>query len=74
MISKNLRNEINSVAGDIFNHYYSPPIDEKADEILKIKDEQYFLNFINHFNDFAGNILKFIAGENDFEFIWLYSA
>ena len=74
MISQGVRNEINSIAGDIFNHYFEQPINKKNDEILKIKDEQYFLNFINHIHDFAGNTVKFVAGENDLKFIGLYPA
>jgi hypothetical protein len=61
LISQSIRNEINSIAGDIFIHYFEQPIDNKITEILKPKDEQYFLNFINNINDFAGNTVKFIG-------------
>lgn len=74
IISQSVRNEINSIAGDIFNHYFEQSIHKRSDEILKTKDEQYFLNFINHINDFAANSVKFITGENDLKFIGLYPA
>lgn len=74
LISQSIRNEVNSIAGDIFIHYFEQPVNRKSTEILKPKDEQYFLNFINHINDFAGNTVKFIAGQSDLKFIGLYSA
>ncbi len=74
LISQSIRNELNSIAGDIFIHYFEQPTNRKSTEILKAKDEQYFLNFINHINDFAGNTVKFIGGQNDLQFIGLYSA
>lgn len=74
LISQSIRNELNSIARDIFIHYFEQPTNRKSTEILKPKDEQYFLNFINHINDFAGNTVKFIAGQSDLKFIGLYSA
>jgi hypothetical protein len=74
LISQSVRNEVNSIAGDIFTHYFEQSINTKDAEILKVKDEQYFLNFTNHINDFAGNVVKFIAGESDLKFIGLYPA
>lgn len=74
IISHDNRNSLNSVAKDIFNHYFVQPIDTKDAEILKPKDEQYFLNFVRQVNDFAANTIKFIADENDFVFIGLHKA
>ena len=68
------RNEINSIAGDIFTHFYEQPNDKKASQVLKPKDEEYFLNFILQVNNFAGNMIKFMAGEVDLNFIGLNSA
>ncbi|HSC54545.1 MAG TPA: hypothetical protein VLC98_13025 [Phnomibacter sp.] len=74
LLSQSKRNEINSIAGDIFLHYFEQPINGKSTQILKPKDEQHFLNFINHVNDFAGNTIKFIAGQADLKFIGLHPA
>ena len=74
LISQSIRNEVSSIAGDIFIHYFDQPINKKDTEILKPKDEQYFLNFINHINDFSGNTIKFMAGQTDLKFIGLHSA
>jgi hypothetical protein len=73
IIEKNVRNEINSIAGDIFNFYFDQP-SPKVTDVLAIKDHNLFLNFTNHINDFSGNMVKFIAGENDPKFIGLYPA
>ena len=74
LISQSIRNEVSSIAGDMFIHYFDQPINKKDTEILKPKDEHYFLNFINHINDFSGNTIKFIAGQTDLKFIGLHSA
>lgn len=74
LISQSIRNGLISIAGDIFIYYFEQPTNRKSAEILKPKDEQYFLNFINHINDFVGNTVKFIAGKSDLKFIGLYSA
>ena len=71
LISPSIRNELNSKAGDILNHFFEQPIDRKETEILKPKDEQHFLNFTILVSDFAANTVKFIAGQNTLSFIGL---
>lgn len=73
MLTANLKNEIKSISGDIFNHYFSTANKTDA-ELLKPYNSDYFLNFLHHMNDFAGNTLKFLAGESDLEFIGMTSA
>jgi hypothetical protein len=74
IVEQNVRNEINSIAGDIFNFYFQQPDAKKGTDVLAVKDHDLFLNFTSHINDFSGNMIKFIAGENDLKFIGLYPA
>lgn len=69
IVEKNVRNEINSIAGDIFNFYYEGPDANENEDLLRAKSEDLFLNFKNHFNEFSGNIVKFIASGSDLKVI-----
>lgn len=72
IVTPSIRNNLNSIAGDVFTHYFESPINNSESEILKPKDGDIFLNFIHQINDFVANSVKFIADEPDFKFIGLY--
>ena len=74
IITPDIRNNINSVAKDAFNHYFIQPSNTTDIEILKPKNEHDFLLFVIHVNNFVANTLKFIAEETDFTFIGLHEA
>lgn len=74
MVSLNARNNLNSIASDVFIHYFDQPINKRETEILAPKDEQYFINFLNDINNLSANLVKFVADENDFIFIGLYKS
>lgn len=71
LVTPNVRNELKSIAGDMLLHYFEPPANNSIAEMLQTKSEDGFLNFVSHINDFAGNTLKFIAGEPSLRFIGL---
>jgi hypothetical protein len=71
IVSKNTHNTIKSIAADIFVHFFEPITGKEDLEILKVKNEQYFLNFVTLINDLAGNLVKFVAEEPDLKFIGL---
>jgi hypothetical protein len=72
IITPDIRNNLNSVAKDAFNHYFIQPSNTTDIDILKSKDEHHFLYFVSHVNDFVANAVKFIAGETNFAFIGLH--
>lgn len=74
MVTPDVRNDMNSIAGDMLRHYFEDPIDRKNTELLQPSDVHSFLNFLSHINDFAGNTLKYISGETDMKFIGLSPA
>ena len=74
IITTDIRNNINSIAKDAFNHYFIQPLNKADINILKAKNEHDFLFFVSHVNDFATNTLKFVAGETDFKFIGIHEA
>jgi len=74
IVSKDVRNNLNSIAKDVFHHQFTQPINKSDEEILKPKDEHHFLHFISQVNDFAANSVKFIAEKTDFVFIGLHKA
>jgi hypothetical protein len=74
IVTQDVRNNLNSFAGDAFRHYFEQPINKKSIEILKPNSEHLFLNFVGHINDFAANSIKFLADETNFEFIGLKEA
>lgn len=72
IITPDIRNNINSVAKDAFNHYFIQPSTTTDIDILKPKNEHDFLYFISHVDNFVVNTLKFIAEETNFIFIGLH--
>jgi len=72
IITPDIRNNLNSVAKDAFNHYFIQPPNTTDIDILKSEDEHHFLYFVSHVNDFVANAVKFIAGETNFAFIGLH--
>lgn len=68
-ITVDIRNNINSVAKDAFNHYFNQSLSEANIDILKPKNEHEFLFFVSHVNDFVTNTVKFIAEEENLRFI-----
>ncbi|MDP1765222.1 MAG: hypothetical protein Q8L07_15180 [Sediminibacterium sp.] len=74
LLSQNKRNELKSIAGDIFMHYFEQSLDKTSSEILKPKNEHLFLNFLSDINDFASNTVKFIAEEENLNFLGFYKA
>ena len=71
IITPAIRNNLNSIAKDAFNHYFIQPSNTTDIDILKSKDEHHFLYFVSHVNVFVGNAVKFIAEETNFSFIGL---
>jgi hypothetical protein len=71
IVSKNVNNNLKSIAGDIYSHFFELMTDKEDPEILQVKNEEYFLNFLILVNDLAGNCLKFVAGKPDLKFIGL---
>lgn len=71
IVSKNTNNNLKSIAGDIFSHFFKPIRGNGDSEILQVKNEEYFLNFIILVNDLAGNSVKFVAEKSDLKFIGL---
>jgi hypothetical protein len=74
IITPDIRNQINSIAKDIFRDYFIQPTNQTEIFILKVKNENDFLYFISHVNNFIANTLKFIVDESDFKFIGLHPA
>lgn len=74
LVSQNKRNEIKSIAGDIFIHYFDQPLDKESSQILKPRNEHLFVNFLSEINDFASNTVKFIAEEENLNFLGFYKA
>lgn len=74
IVTKDIRNNLNSIAKDVYRHYFIQAADKSEEQLLEAKDEHYFLNLISQVNDFAVNTVKFIAGEKDFVFIGLHKA
>jgi hypothetical protein len=74
IITPDIRNNLNSVAKDAFNHYFIQPANTVDTDMLKAKDEHDFLFFLSHVNDFVTNTVKFIAGETNLTFIGLHKA
>lgn len=72
IITPDIRNNLNSVAKDAFNHYFIQPVNTPDTDILKAKDEHHFLYFVSHVNDFVTNTVKFIAEETSLSFIGLH--
>ena len=72
IIETDVLNNIKSIAADVFSHYFDDQNSKNTAIVLKPKSEDYFLNFLNHINDFAGNTLKFLADEKNLNFIGLY--
>jgi len=71
LVTPDVWNDMNSIAGDMLAHYFEAPVDRKNTEMLRPLDVQLFLNFVSHINDFAGNTLKYVAGESTMSFIGL---
>lgn len=71
MVTPDVRNDMNSIAGDMLSHYFKAPVNRKSSELLQPFDIHSFLNFLSHVNDFSANTLKFIAGEASMDFIGL---
>jgi hypothetical protein len=74
LVTPDVRNDMNSIAGDMLKHYFEDPIDKGNPELLQPREVQLFLNFLSHINDFAGNTLKYVSGESDMNFIGLSPA
>ena len=74
LVTPDVMKDMNSIAGDMLEHYFEGVADQKNAELLRPKDVHLFLNFISHINDFAGNTLKYVAGESTMVFIGLEPA
>ena len=71
IITKSTHNTIKSITADIFAHFFEPITGKESLETLQVKNEEYFLNFVNLINDLAGNLLKIVAEEPNLNFIGL---
>ncbi len=72
IVTNDIKNNINSIAKDVFNYYFTQLDKTKDFTILKPKDQHHFTAFTGYMNTFTANCVKFIAGESDFIFISLY--
>lgn len=71
IINKDSYNSLKSVAKDMYLHFFNSLTDDSDSEILQLKNEEYFGNFLILVNDLAGNLIKFIAEKPDLKFIGL---
>lgn len=71
IISKDAYNEIKQNANDLFHRYFKLNKDEFDNMHLSPIISQ-FMNFINYYNDFVVNVVKFLFNEKDLKFLKMY--